>query len=1299
MDCHDSATLFDTLSDELQACGVHDQRTLARRLRRLRRRARRGQPVDRGLAALTADVSAARARLEARRANLPRPQFDPALPINQRREMLAAAIRDHQVVVVCGETGSGKTTQLPKLCLELGLGIRGMIGHTQPRRIAARSVANRISEELGSRLGQSVGYKVRFSDRVGPATLVKIMTDGMLLAETQSDPELAAYEVIIVDEAHERSLNIDFLLGYLHRLLPRRPDLKLIITSATIDPTRFARHFGDAPVIEVSGRSYPVEVRYRPLLNSDEDNGERDLQEAVIDAVDELACSDRGDILVFLSGEREIRETAEALRKHRLPHSEVLPLYARLSAAEQNRAFQPHSGRRIVLATNVAETSLTVPGIRYVIDSGRARISRYSPRAKVQRLPIEAISQASAAQRAGRCGRVAPGICIRLYGETDFLSRPKYTEPEILRTNLAAVILQMCALKLGEIDDFPFIDGPERRLISDGYKLLYELGAVDGQRRITELGRRLARLPVDPRLGRMIVAAAEEGSLHEVLVIAAALTIQDPRERPLEQQQVADEKHRRFRDQRSDFQALLNLWNYYHEQARHLSGNRLRRLCKDEFLSATRMREWHDLYQELRIRAAELGMRPDEQPADYPSVHRALLSGLLGQIGRHYEDRVYRGANGRKFQIFPGSGLINNRPLWLMAAELVETTRLYARVVARIEPEWLEEVAPHLIRRHYSEPYWDRQSAQAMARETVTLFGLPIVGDRQVSYGRIDRTVAREIFIREGIVAGGLRSHAAFAEHNRRVIAEISELEARIRRNDLLVDEATLFRFYDARIPADIYNGASFGRWRRKAERVQPRLLFLERDDALLRRPDAEIEQAFPERLELCGLSLPLSYHFEPGSEADGVTLTIPLAALNQVDPNWLEWTVPGLLADRIAALLKTLPKRLRRNFVPVPDFARALAAALRPAPVSLAEAVARRLAEMTGIEVPSSAWDLNALPRHLSMRVRVVDDNGETIACERDLAALQRRFGGQAAASFATGAGANFERPAVHDWDFGDLPEFVEISRVGVRLRGFPALVEEPDSTVALRLLDDSQRARECHRRGVRRLLRRKTRDVARPLIRELPQLQEMSLHFIGVGTQAELLDDLLVAGYDRACFQQCPVPRCRREFLGCLQCARQQLGPETRRLATLVADILARYHRVSRMLNGSLPPNWVDAATDVREQLAELVYPGFISATPDPWIAHLPRYLHAIELRLDKLNRAPDKDRQRRGGILPLWRACLARREHNRARGRHEPAVEEFRWLLEELRVSQFAQELKTTQPVSVKRLEARWHELTVV
>jgi ATP-dependent helicase HrpA len=1296
------------LQNRLAECPTRERALLARRLHSLRRRLREGGPADRGLAELAAALDAAAARLRERRAALPAPTFDDSLPINAHREPIAAALRDQQVVVICGETGSGKTTQLPKICLSLGLGAAGLIGHTQPRRIAARSVAGRIAAELGTTVGGQVGYKVRFSDRVGPDALIKLMTDGILLAETRSDRQLDQYEVLIIDEAHERSLNIDFLLGYLKRLLPRRPDLKLIITSATIDPERFSRHFNQAPIIEVSGRTWPVELRYRPLLATGEDELDRDLPQAMLDAVDEVWREGPGDILIFLSGEREIREMAESLRKHHPPNTEILPLYARLSAAEQNRVFQPHGRPRIVLATNVAETSLTVPGIRYVIDPGTARISRYSPRAKIQRLPVERISQASARQRAGRCGRVSAGVCVRLYSEEDFQSRPPFTDPEILRTHLAAVILQMSALNLGRPEDFPFVDPPDARQIGEGFRLLFELRAVDEQRGITELGRQLAKLPVDPRLGRMLLAAQGEGCLREASIVVAALAIQDPRERPLEKQQAADERHRRFRDEQSDFLALLKLWDYYQEQARQLSKNQLRNLCQADFLSFVRMREWHDLHQELLGRVTEMGMRLNEAPAIYDSLHRALLAGLLGHLGLKQEEHAYLGARGRNFHLFPGSGLFRKRPRWVMAAELVETSRLYARTVARIEPEWVEGLAGPLLKRGYTEPHWEKRSAQVTATERVTLYGLPIVAGRRVNYGPLDPALARDIFIRQALVAGEFHCGAPFFQHNRQLLAELAELETRARR-DLVADEEALYRFYAERIPEGIYSGPTFETWRKQAERERPRLLFLDRAALLAEAGPAADGQRFPDHLDLDGLKLPLSYRFAPGADDDGVTLTIPLAAVNQVDPKRLDWLVPGLRAERMAALLKSLPKTLRRSFVPVPNFVQALLEAMEPGkapsplvgeggggggerlPRSLVDAMTEHLQRMTGVRIPEDAWNFEAVPAHLRMRVRVVDADGNELAVGRDWAALQSQLRGEARHSFAALPTPEFERERLRDWDFGELPEAVSFVRNGIQLRGYPALVAEADGTLALRVLDSPARAEAATRAGLRRLIGWRLGSAFKQLARDLPQFQRMTLHYVGLGTQETLREDLLNAILDRAFLAEEPLPHDRAAFDGLLERGKGRLAAVRVEVCDTAAAILAAYHEARRALADE--PVWAEAMADIREQLAWLVYPGFLSRTPSAWLPHLPRYLRAISLRLQKLRQAPDKDRQRRGDILRLWEPCRRQLERNAGREQHDPELIRFRWLLEELRVSQFAQELKTLLPVSVKRLEEQW------
>ena len=1282
--------LFVSLQARLSDCSIRDRASLARRLRGLRQRSLEGKPVDRGLEQLAAEVDAAAARLRERRAALPTPDFDDSLPISAHRDAIAAAIRAHQVVVVCGETGSGKTTQLPKICLSLGFGAAGLIGHTQPRRIAARSVAARIAAELQTTVGGQVGYKVRFSDRTGPNAFVKLMTDGILLAETQSDRPLEQYEVIILDEAHERSLNIDFLLGYLKRLLPRRPDLKLIITSATIDPERFSRHFDRAPIVEVSGRSYPVELRYRPLTADDEDERDRDLQQAILDAVDEVWREGPGDILVFLSGEREIRETAESLRKHHPPNTEILPLYARLSSAEQNRVFQPHGRPRIVLATNVAETSLTVPGIRYVIDPGMARISRYSPRGKIQRLPVEKISQASANQRAGRCGRVMAGVCVRLYAAEDFQSRPAFTDPEILRTHLAAVILQMSALNLGRPEEFPFVDPPDSRQIGDGFRLLFELHAVDERWRITELGRQLAKLPVDPRLGRMLLAAQRESCLREVLVIVAALAIQDPRERPLDKQQAADEKHRRFRDEHSDFMALLKLWDYYHEQARQLSKNQLRNLCQADYLSFVRMREWHDLHRELLGRATEMGMRLNDEAAPYDSLHRALLTGLLGHLGLKQEENAYLGARGRNFYLFPGSGLFKKRPRWVAAAELVETARLYARTVARIEPEWVEGLAEHLLKRSYAEPHWEKRSAQVAAFERVTLYGLPIIANRRVNYGPLDPALAREVFIRHALVEGEFHCKAPFFQHNRQLLAELEELEIRARR-DLTADEEALYRFYDARIPEGIYSGPTFETWRKQVERENPRLLFLDRAALLAEAGPAADGERFPDHLDLDGLQLPLAYRFEPGAEDDGVTLTVPLAAVNQVDPKRLDWLVPGLRAERMAALLKSLPKALRRNFVPVPNYVQALLEVIEPDGRSLTEAMTERLQRMTGVRIPEDAWNFDAVPPHLRMRCQVVDADGKALAVGRDWEAIQAQLRGEARTRFAALPTPEFERDQVRDWDFGELPETVNFVRNDIQLRGYPALVAEPDGTLALRLLDSPARAEPATRAGLRRLIGWRLGPAFKQLARDLPHFQRMTLHYVGLGAQEALREDLLNTILDRAFLTDQPLPRDRAAFDAVLERGKTRLAAARVEICDLADAILAAYHEVRRSLSDD--PTWAEAMADIRDQLAGLVYPGFLGQTPPEWLPHVPRYLRAIGLRLQKLRQAPDKDRQRRGDILRLRESCRRQLERNARQEKHDPELVRFRWLLEELRVSQFAQELKTLLPVSVKRLEEQW------
>ena len=1271
-----------------------DRPALQRRLDGILRRQRQGKPFDRILSALRRDLARSVERRQQRQQNRPRPRYPDDLPVSARRADIAEAIAANQVVVVAGETGSGKTTQLPKICLELGRGVAGLIGHTQPRRIAARSVAARIATELETDVGQAVGYQVRFQDRVGPNTYIKLMTDGILLAETQSDPQLLAYDTLIIDEAHERSLNIDFLLGYLKQLLAGRSDLKLVITSATIDTERFATHF-DAPVVQVSGRTYPVEMRYRPLGSDDPEEADRSLLEGVVAAVDELSAAGPGDVLVFLSGEREIREAAEALRKHHPPRTEILPLFARLSVAEQNRVFEQHGGRRIVLATNVAETSLTVPGIRYVVDAGLARISRYSHRSKVQRLPVEKVSQASANQRAGRCGRVGPGICVRLYDEDDFLARPPFTEPEIQRTNLAAVMLRMLDLGLGDVQAFPFVDPPDRRFVSDGYRVLAELGAVDEERRLTPLGRELARLPVDPRIGRMLLEARRRGCVQEVLVIAAALTIQDPRERPLDAQQRADAAHARFADERSDFVALLNLWRFYHEQGRHLSRRKLRELCREQFLAYRRLREWHDLHQQLANQVKDMGFRLNEAPADYAPLHQALLSGLLSNIGRHQGEGEYLGAHGKRFRIFPGS-TTSGRPKWIMAAEVVETARLYGRTVARIEPGWVEELAGDLARRSFFEPHWEKRPAQVGAYETVSLYGIDLVQRRRVNYGPVDPTAARAIFIREALVHGEYRTDAGFFLHNRRFVDEIESLEDKARRRDILVDEETLFAFYDERIPAAIYSGKAFEQWRRRTEAERPDLLRFSRE-ALMRRGAEDVTgERFPDCLAANGLLLPLEYRFEPGHPEDGVTAVIPLPALNQLRDDTFQWLVPGLLEEKVTALIRSLPKAVRRNFVPAPEFAAACVQALTPGRGSLQVAVAGQLTRMTGVAVDPAQFDAAKLPGHLRMGFRIVDGRGATLGAGRELERLQSQLAGDAREHFAqvstASAARGFERDDVVAWDFGDLPRERELVQGGLSLRAYPALVAE-DGRVALRLLETRAEAEAAMIDGLCALFSREHRQGLKYLRRNLPGLERMCLRYAPVGRCEELREDLVYLSVRRALLPDGVAVYAEAEYRRHSELARGRLVSVANDLCAGVDRSLERYQDIRRRLKGAVPPAWLAAVADIRVQLEHLLFPGFLRQIPDGVLEHLPRYLQAVQRRLDRLETQPERDRRQGAQVEELWRRWLQRSEADPQAAARDPELVRYRWLLEELRVSLFAQELGTAEKVSVKRLEEQW------
>ncbi|WP_411794101.1 ATP-dependent RNA helicase HrpA [Halomonas sp. A29] len=1309
---------------------LRDRETLARRLSGLARRLREGKPVDRGLAEVARSVERS-AQLAARR--MARPvtlNYPPELPVAERRGDILAALREHQVVVVAGETGSGKTTQLPKLCLELGLGRRGLIGHTQPRRLAARSVATRLAEELEAPLGEQVGYQVRFTDQTGDDTLVKLMTDGILLAETRHDPDLSRYEAIIIDEAHERSLNIDFLLGYLKRLLSRRPELKLIITSATIDVARFAEHFAlpgeegelePAPVVEVSGRTYPVEVRYRPLVREADDEADRTLQEGILHAVKEIEQVERDkrwfhgprDILVFLPGEREIRETADTLRRADLKGTDILPLYARLSNAEQNRVFAPHAGRRIVLATNVAETSLTVPGIRYVIDPGLVRISRYSYRSKIQRLPVEPVSQASANQRKGRCGRVAEGVCIRLYDEEDFLSRPEFTDPEIRRTNLASVILSMLSLKLGDIEHFPFVDPPDSRFIKDGFRLLFELGAVDEANRLTPVGRKLARLPIDPRLARMVLAGAEQGGLRDVLVVVSALAVQDPRDRPAEKREAADQAHRRWHDPDSDFVALLNLWQGFEAAREELSGNRLRRWCKEHYLNYLRLREWHDTFRQLRqlLREMEIEVPP---PAPLPEpaqegetldqarqqarrqgavqLHKALLPGLLSHLGMLTENREYLGARNRKLVIHPGSGLAKKSPKWLMAFELVETTRLFARTVAKIEPQWIEPVAEHLVKRSYSEPHWEMKRAQVVANEQVTLFGLPIVAGRSVHYGSVAPREARELFIRRALVEGDFRTKGEFFDYNRALIAEVEDLEDRVRKRDILVDEETLFAFYDERVPEEIVNGKGFEAWRRKAEAENPAVLKFDRAALLAREAKEVTEDQYPDELMLGGARYPLDYRFEPGAPDDGVTLTVPAAMLPQLPRARLEWLVPGLLREKCIALLKSLPKAIRRQVVPIPDWVDAALETLTPDDVPLSEALGEFLRRRTGVRLHPDDWRYDQLEPHLIMNLRVVDHEGRTLGQGRDVRELERRFeaaageGARALAAEVSGA------PAVAGLPDTPLPESRVTTQAGIRVEAYPALIPEGEA-FRIELFDHPGKAEQAHRRGVVRLAMARLPDQVRS-IQRLRELEACALLFTKVGSKRELLDDLIEAVFART-VAQAPLPRSAAELDARLDATRAELVPTAEGLVVTLKQALEGHLAVTKALKGNLSLALALVYSDLKVQMQRLVHPGFVSEAGE-WLEEYPRYMEAALIRLEKAPRERMRDQMHMQEVQDFEARLAVRRESQRRGGHEDPELVEFGWWIEELRVSLFAQQLGTRMPVSVKRLERRWVEL---
>ncbi|MFJ1830653.1 ATP-dependent RNA helicase HrpA [Streptomyces sp. NPDC088178] len=1296
------STSFADLQNRFEQLSLRDAHRLGRRLegaRRIRKPEARQSVLDE----IAAEAGKAAERLALRAGRLPAVSYPEQLPVSQKKDEILEAIRDHQVVIVAGETGSGKTTQIPKICMELGRGVRGMIGHTQPRRIAARTVAERVADELKTPLGEAVGWKVRFTDQVNPdATFVKLMTDGILLAEIQTDRELRAYDTIIIDEAHERSLNIDFLLGYLARLLPRRPDLKVVITSATIDPERFARHFGEAPIVEVSGRTYPVEVRYRPLLEEEGDDADRDQITAICDAVDELRSEGPGDVLVFLSGEREIRDTADALNKKNLRHTEVLPLYARLSHAEQHRVFQRHTGRRIVLATNVAETSLTVPGIKYVIDPGNARISRYSHRTKVQRLPIERISQASANQRKGRCGRTSDGICIRLYSEDDFLTRPEFTDPEILRTNLASVILQMTAAGLGDIEKFPFIDPPDHRNIRDGIQLLQELGALDPdekdpKKRLTQLGRKLSQLPVDPRLARMVIEAERNGCVREVMVIAAALSIQDPRERPSDKQTQADQQHARFKDETSDFLAFLNLWRYIREQQKERGSSSFRRMCKQEYLNFLRIREWQDIYAQLRTVAKQMDIHLNEEAAPEQSVHVSLLAGLLSHIGlKDTEKNEYLGARSAKFAIFPGSALFKKQPRFVMSAELVETSRLWARVNAKVEPEWIEPLAQHLLKRTYSEPHWEKDQAAVMAYERVTLYGVPIVAQRKINFGRIDAETSRDLFIRNALVEGDWRTHHQFFHDNRKLLGEVEELEHRARRRDILVDDETLFDFYDRRIPEHVVSGAHFDSWWKHKRRDEPDALDFERSMLINEKAGAVTKDDYPDSWRQGKLKFRVTYQFEPGADADGVTVHVPLQVLNQVTPEGFDWQIPGLREEVVTELIRSLPKPIRRHYVPAPNYADKFLDRAVPLQEPLPVTLARELQRMVGVPVTADDFDLTRVPDHLKITFRIVDERRRKVAEDKDLEALKlqlrpkaRQALSKAAAATAGPSGESIERSGLTDWTIGTLNRVFETRRAGQPVKAYPALVDQ-GATVAVRLFDTEAEQQQAMWLGTRKLILLNIPvNPAKFASDKLTNQQKLALSRNPHGSIQALFEDCATAAADRLIGAHGGPAWDEESFRKLFDKVRADLVALTEHTVKQVQQVLAAWQACERRLKATNSLVLVNNVTDARDQLAALVPPGFVTSTGLRRLPDLMRYLVAVDRRLQQMPTAVQRDTTRMEKVHEMQDEYAWLLEQM-PRGRPVPQeVLDIRWMIEELRVSYFAHALGTAYPVSDKRI----------
>jgi len=1290
------------LADRIERTMLRDQWRLRQSLSSIEHFQRKNQPFDRSLSRLLAELEASETRFRRRAETLPSFKYDNQLPIFDKRQEIIEALHAHQVLVVCGETGSGKSTQLPKICLEAGRGIAGMIGHTQPRRIAARSVADRVSEELGTRRGEAVAFKIRFTDTSSPRTLIKLMTDGILLAETQSDRFLNQYDTIIIDEAHERSLNIDFLLGYLKRLLPSRPELRVIITSATIDADRFACFLGTndhpAPVIQVSGRTYPVEIRYRPPAS--EQGEEVDWQRATADACEELIRESPGDILVFMPTERDIRETARVLQGRQLGGPghpiEILPLFGRLSEREQHRVFEGHSGQRIVIATNVAESSLTVPGITSVVDPGTARISRFSTVSQVQRLPVEPISQASANQRAGRCGRIGPGVCVRLYSAEDFSSRDAYTAPEIQRTNLASVLLQMKALKLGKVGEFPFLEPPTPGAVRAGLKILFELNAIDEREELTETGRAMARLPVDPRIARMILAAEDEQCLEELLIIASALEQRDPRDRPLDKQQAADTAHQQFRHERSDFMSLLKLWDFYSDLEEKLSSSKLRKACLQNFLSYNRMREWKELHRQLREIVIDHGIKPTPRRNQEDAVHRAILSGVLANIAQRSESGEYTGAGGQKFFIWPGSVAVSSKPKWIMAGELVETTRRFARMVAPIQPQWVERLAGHLLKKTYSEPHWDSRSASVKAFEKVLLFGLPIVPRRECRYGHVDSRLSREMFLQHALVEGDFETPGEFFKQNARLKQELADWQAKVRQGVRFLGEAAEYDFYNQRVPADVFDGPLFERWRKQIEAQHPRLLWMSREDLIADEDAAPRPAAFPDQLKIGTMQLPVEYHLEPGSADDGVTLIVPPEGLNQLSAENLAWLVPGLLEEKITALIKTLPKQLRILFVPIPETAAELARTLEYGKGDLLTKLAEGLRQRSGEYVPVEAFEAARIPEHLKFNVRVMDQNGKILASGRDLQELKSRQQQQHSRAVQQISDQKWQKSGMTSWNFGTLPEQVELVRNGVTVVAFPMLVAE-DNGIALQLADTPQRARSATRRALVRLFLLSDEKKITEQVKHLPRMDQISVQALALPDGKQFRRHLAWRLAESALFRDNAIPRSETEWNQRLKQARGLISIAAQDVAAVLEPLLNEAGQIRRLVERKHPPALVPLIRDLQQQYLSLVFPGFPAAVPMNWFQHYPRYLQAMRHRFEKATTGGfQKDRKFQEQIAPH----LRRMEHACGQLGDDwisfPKLVDFRFLLEEFRVSLFAQHLRTAVSVSEKRLNELWKEL---